>query len=36
MTEIECLLWELFLAVLELLVMILKTLYDINKKDDHH
>lgn len=36
MTEIECLLWGLLLAALELLVMILKTLYDINKKDDHH
>ena len=33
MTEIECLLWGLLLAVLELLVMILKTLYDINKKN---
>ena len=36
MTEVECLLIELLLAALELLVVILKTLYDINKKDDHH
>lgn len=36
MADIEPELWELLLYAIEILVLILKVLYDVNKKDDHH